>query len=161
LVNKTLETCSAEDLPNFEGYVAAWRTAGKPPLRAKLKQETYLMLHRILTGLNPKTVWEMLSAGQQDKIDALFADEKIPKDFKKWLSGWATQLRDRYAGIEAEAKTVFAGKPGGTRKDDALYFQKTPHLKAILFLMFDGKSYDSTVWGMIKPRATDTFKQDE
>jgi RNA ligase len=155
--DKSLAECAKEDKPNEEGYVLTYSNG----VKVKCKFESYVRLHRILTGLNPKSVWEMLSAKQDEGIRVLLSDQQMPETFKVWFSGWVTQLRSRYAEIEKEAKAVFAGKPSGSRKDDALYFTKTAkHLTGILFKMLDGKLYDEGIWGMIKPKATDTFKKD-
>jgi len=157
--DKSLAECAAEDNPNEEGYVLTYDMgADVSPLKVKVKFAEYVRLHRILTGLNPKAIWELLAEKQESAVYLWLEDAKMPEGFKKWLSAWVTELQARYAKVEAEAKAVFAGKPGGTRKDDALYFLKTPHLKAVLFLMLDGKDYSGTIWDQIKPKATDTFK---
>jgi RNA ligase len=164
--DKSLAQCAAENNPNEEGYVLTYTKwdghgAPVPPTKVKVKFAAYVRLHRILTGLNPKSVWEMLSLKQDGAIAVLLSDEQMPETFKTWFSGWVTQLRFRYAEIETEAKAVFVGKPGGTRKDDALYFTKTAKpLTGILFKMLDGKPHDEVIWDMIKPKATDTFKKD-
>ncbi len=161
LVNKQLEACAEEDLPNFEGYVATWHKAGSPPLRTKIKLETYTKLHRILTGLNPKTVWELLSTGQGAAVDGLLADPKMPEGFTEWLRAVATELMVRYARIEREAQAVFAARPQSpVRKDQAMYFKQTPHLCSVLFAMLDNKTYAEIIWDRIKPKGTDTFKRD-
>jgi RNA ligase len=160
LVNKQLEICGREEIPNFEGYVATWRKTGESPLRAKIKLESYCALHRILTGLNPKAIWELLATNAQDAVYLWLKDEKMPVGFKKWLSGWVDRLQSQYAEIETRAKAVFAEKPEGTRKDVALYFQRTPALCSILFAMLDGKDFSTGIWGKIKPRGDETFKDD-
>ncbi len=155
--DKTLAECAAENNLNEEGYVLTFSNG----VKVKVKFASYVRLHRILTGLNPKSVWEMLSLKQDEAIEVLLSDELMPETFKAWLLGWVTQLRSRYVEIEKEAKTVFAGKPAGSRKDDALYFTKiAKHLTGILFKMLDGRDYAEVIWDMIRPKATDTFKQD-
>ena len=155
--DKSLAECAAEDTKNEEGYVLTYSNG----VKVKCKFESYVRLHRILTGLNPKTVWEMLSLKQTEAIATLLADELMPETFKTWLSGWVTQLQFRYAEIETEAKAIFAGKPGGSRKDDAIYFTRTAkHLAGVLFKMLDGKNYSEVIFDMIRPKATDTFKAD-
>lgn len=155
--NKTLAECAAEDNPNEEGYVLTYASTG---LKVKVKFAEYVRLHRVLTGLNPKAIWELLAKKADSTVDLWVHDEKMPDGFKKWLSGWVVQLRERYAAIEAQAKEVFVAKPEGTRKDVALYFQKTPQLCSVLFAMLDGKQYDEIIWDKIKPKASDTFKVD-
>lgn len=154
---KSLAECASEDTLNEEGYVLTYSNG----VKVKCKFESYVRLHRILTGLNPKSVWEMLSLKQDEAIAALLSDEHMPQSFKTWLSGWVTRLKTQFVEIEAEAKAVFAGKPSGSRKDDALYFTKTvKHLTGVLFKMLDSKDYAEVIFDMIKPKATDTFKVD-
>lgn len=164
LVNKHLEVCAAEDLPNFEGYVAKWHMIGVPPLRTKIKLETYTKLHRILTGFNQKTVWEMLAAGQHDTVEVLLLDESLPISFKEWLHKLATDFMTKHQQMKQAAQQVFAERPaGGTRKDHALYFkQAAPELSSILFAMLDGKEtqVDKIVWDKLKPYGGATFKKD-
>jgi hypothetical protein len=153
--DKSLSDCAAEDNPNEEGYVLTYSNG----VKVKVKFNEYVRLHRILTGLNPKAIWELLAHNQIDTANSWLQDAKMPETFKNWLSGWMKQLQARYAEIDMQAKEVFTGKPGGARKDDAIYFTKTAkHLTGVLFKMLDGKDYADTIWDMIKPKATDTFK---
>lgn len=152
--DKSISECVAEDIPNEEGYVLTYSTG----LKVKVKFNEYVRLHRILTGLNPKAIWELLAKNQTATVSLWLEDSKMPESFKTWLRGWVNQLQARYADIEAQAKTVFAARPDGSRKEDAIYFLQTPALKGILFQMLDGRTYAETIWDMIKPKATDVFK---
>jgi hypothetical protein len=154
--DKSLAECAAEDVPNEEGYVLTYSNG----VKVKVKFAEYVRLHRILTGLNPKAIWELLAKKQDTTVSSWLEDPKMPVTFKAWLSGWVAQLRARYAEAEDEAKAVFALKPSGTRKDDAMFFQQTKHLAGVLFLMLDGKNYEEMIWGKIRPKATDTFKEE-
>lgn len=176
LVNKKLKDFGLDEPPNFEGYVASWHQFGLPPQRVKLKTEDYKRLHRILTGLNPKAIWEMLEAKQDEAINAILTDPTMPDQFIGWFGDWVGHLRSRYTELLIEAVLVFNKRPkfeGARRMDDfvpagpalqrklaALYFQKTPELCSILFAMLDGKNFDSIIWNQLKPKATDTFKKD-
>jgi RNA ligase len=154
--DKTLAECAAENTANEEGYVLTYSNG----VKVKVKFEEYVRLHRILTGLNPKTVWEMLSQGQSEAIEKLLADPKMPVTFVAWLRDVATELTAKYAEIEREAQAVFAARPASSvRKDQAMYFTQSPY-RAILFQMLDGKSYAETIWDRIKPKILRTFKKD-
>lgn len=154
--DKTLAECAAENTANEEGYVLTYSNG----VKVKVKFEEYVRLHRILTGLNPKTVWEMLSQGQSEAIEKLLNDPKMPATFVVWLRGVANDLRTHYAEIENEAQLYFAARPeSSVRKDQAMYFVQSPY-KAILFQMLDGKSYAETIWDWVKPVMTRTFKKE-
>lgn len=154
--DKTLAECAAENTSNEEGYVLTYSNN----VKVKVKFEEYVRLHRILTGLNPKTVWEMLSLNQNEAIDKLLNDPKMPEGFVNWLREVATDLKAKYAEIENEAQAFFAARPASpARKDQALYFVQSPH-KAVLFQMLDGKPYAETIWDRIKPKIVKTFKKE-
>lgn len=153
---KSLAECAAEDNPNEEGYVLTYSNG----VKVKVKFAEYVRLHRILTGLNPKAIWELLAKTASNAVDLILQDEKMPASFLAWFGGWVEQLRSRYAALEAEAQVVFAGRPEGSRKDAAMYFKQTPQLCSILFAMLDGKNHAEIIWDKLKPKATDTFKKD-
>jgi RNA ligase len=154
--DKTLAECAAENTANEEGYVLTYSNG----VKVKVKFEEYVRLHRILTGLNPKTVWEMLAAGQQDAIDKLRADPKMPEGFVQWLQTVELGLLLKFSEIEREAQAYFAARPESpARKDQALYFVQSPH-KSVLFAMLDGKDYAGIIWDRIKPKVLRTFKKD-
>lgn len=168
--DKTLAQCAAENNLNEEGYVLTFSNG----VKVKVKFADYVRLHRILTGLNPKAIWEMLEAGQDEAIDTILSDPTMPVAFVGWFRGWVEQLRSRYRDLERRALDVFDRRqfkgPWATspskealamvRKAHALYFQKTPELCSILFAFLDGKNHASIIWDRLKPRATDTFKKD-
>jgi hypothetical protein len=155
--DKTLAECAAENTANEEGYVLTYSNG----VKVKVKFEEYVRLHRILTGLNPKTVWEMLSQNQSAAIETLLNDPKMPEGFVKWLREVATELKAKFAALEAEALVVFRARPQSyVRKDHALYFKQTPHLSSILFALLDGKPYAEIIWDRLKPKVLKTFKKE-
>ena len=125
-----------------------------------MKFAEYVRLHRVLTGLNPKAIWEMLAQKSDVAVDAILADPKMPVTFISWFKGWVEQLREKYAEIEREALALYAARPASSvRKDQALYFISTRY-KALLFAMLDGKDYAGIIWDMIAPKGNQTFKKD-
>lgn len=154
---KSLAECAAENTPNEEGYVLTYSNG----VKVKVKFAEYCRLHRVLTGLNPRSIWEMLSQGSDASVDAIIDDPKMPATFLVWFTGWVIQLRMKFALIEAEAQGVYARRPvEASRKDLAMYFKQTPHLSSILFAMLDGKNFTSIIWDRIEPAGNATFKKD-
>jgi RNA ligase len=95
--DKSLAQCAAENNLNEEGYVLTWHgDYRQAPHKVKVKFADYVRLHRIVTGMNPKDVWEMMASGQYDQIKTLLADETMPVGFRQWLSLWANELDDQY-----------------------------------------------------------------
>lgn len=176
--DKSLAECAAENVSNAEGYVLTYPSTG---LKVKVKFEDYVRLHRILTGLNPRAIWEMLvppemlvqqqppegidptvAEKRRHSVDSILDDPKMPAGFIEWFGGWVGYLRNEYQRLESEAKAVFDNRPvGADRKTHALYFKATPALASILFAMLDGKDYEPIIWKHIKPRGdAETYKRD-
>jgi len=161
--DKPLNQCVEEDAENEEGYVVAWHRPGTWPLRVKVKMETYCRLHRLLTGTNPVTVWEML----KDGLDLTTLTVDVPADFVSWINTVEGQLTANYKAIENAALTAMLEYDGEKvitapeqRKVFALYATGKQPVTPILFAMLDGKDYGPIIWKMVRPKATDTFKVD-
>lgn len=106
---------------NLEGYVARYSNG----LRVKLKYAQYVTLHKILTGLSVKGIWEMLFHGQE--LDRKF----LPQDFLDWFNRRAREFMLRHDGIESRTLTLFRATKkrlgtDATRKDFAMIFVKHP-----------------------------------
>jgi RNA ligase len=145
------EALAAEPRPNSEGLVVE---AGHT--RLKIKQEDYVALHRIVTGLNERIVWEQLGAGVTvDEIKA-----PLPEEFANWVEDVALRLMLAAHDIEYAAGEAFvqirAGLPEEyDRKDFALETQKPEYadVRPYLFLLLDKKDIEASVWKSIRPAA--------
>lgn len=173
---------SLEDLleinrPNEEGFVVTFDNG----LKVKIKMADYVRLHKLLTGMNPKSVWEMLSknTGPQ-KLWELVNDKSVPEHFIKWLVSWQTELQKQHDAIFATAAVAFKNKPEfygnfdlmgldlfdqklwverkkkEERAEFAAYVKTLPaELHGVLFTMFDGRDPGQMIWKQIKPRGDD------
>jgi RNA ligase len=142
--------------PNAEGFVVRHGSE-----MVKLKQEDYLELHRIVTNINPKTIWERVSAG--DQMSNLIA--VLPDEFQKYATDIVTKLVTDFDSLRGQVFREFdivkRNLPKKwTRKDFALAIVDHP-LKKFLFLMLDNRSIDGVVWEHIKPKATDYDETDD
>jgi RNA ligase len=138
--------------PNDEGYVLRFASG----MRAKAKGDEYVRLHRLLTGVNARTIWECLATGT--KLDDLL--DRVPDEFYAWVSKTTDDLRAQYAAIEksaAERHVSVMDLP--TRKDQALSLVDFEH-KACVFRMLDGRPYDDLVWKVLRPTADRPFRVD-
>jgi RNA ligase len=146
------------NIPNEEGYVLTWDNPGKPPLKVKVKFEDYVKLHRIVTGMNPKTIWEMLSSGQEEEIKKLLSDNSYPNGFRLWLHNWYLQLMGNFNDLKDSAFREYdriIGYSGeGSRKDYAVKINQCG-FPQLLFGLLDGKDIDQMVWKILKPRGDD------
>ena len=92
-----LEELKNTNVENEEGYVLTYAGKSlKDPLKVKVKMADYVRLHRIITGMNPRSVWEMLNTGSYDPMKF----EDCPKEFKIWLDLWVKKLYDEFRNIK-------------------------------------------------------------
>lgn len=152
--SKPLDTIALDDpmVRDREGFVARFPNG----LRVKLKYKQYMILHKILTGLSVKGIWELLSGGTEPTFDG------VPDEFMDWYAKQRDGLKAAFANIEARAKGIFAATPRyETRKEYALEFTKQRDVASVLFAMLDGKAYAPIIWKALRPEGkTMTFQVD-
>lgn len=152
---RPLDSVALDDpkVQDKEGFVARFSNG----FRVKLKYQQYMALHKLLTGLSVRGIWELLAAGSEPSFD------HVPDEFLDWYCKQRDALKNEYRDREAQAKVVFAGTPlCGTRKEYALGFVKHGDMAPILFAMLDGKDYSKAIWRQLEPRGlTPTFQKVE
>lgn len=143
-----------EQRPNSEGYVIHFPDDG---LRLKIKFEEYTRLHKILTGVNAKRIWEILSSGQS--LDEIL--ERVPDEFYGWVQKIKTDLETGYTTYEHLAKAMYKQVVDlPSRKEQALYLAKNFQFPGIVFNMLDGKEYSPQIWKLLEPKFEKPFKID-
>jgi RNA ligase len=130
-----------------EGFIVKFKSG----YRVKIKFTEYIRLHKIITQVSSKIIWQHLMNGLP--FDDLL--EKVPDEFYHWVQDTIKELKQNFTKIEEEAKAEF--KDLGNRKSTALYFQ-TCKYPAILFRILEGKSYDQLIWKIIQPEYERPFK---
>lgn len=138
---------------DVEGYVIRFASG----VRAKVKLSSYLKLHKLYTATNERTIWEVLSSGQNPAV--LF--DTTPDEFAGWVRQVAGRLRAGHAAYVTAAHAEFAAI-GTTpdRKTFAEHAVPSPR-RAALFRLYDGRSIDDLAWKAIKPCGGAPFKEDE
>jgi RNA ligase len=147
----------ALDMPprdNAEGIVVHFQ---RSDTRVKLKLETYVLLHRLITGMNARVVWERI--GEGETADQICAG--IPEEFWPWVREVGGELvREKNRVIDeatAEHERILAALPEGwTRKDYALAAMQSP-LRAWLFNLLDGRDPSAGIWRTLKPSGERTL----
>lgn len=132
-----------------EGFVVRFESG----TRVKIKFDEYKRLHKLLTGVSPKTIWEILRAGG----DVRSVIERVPDEFHQWVRETENDLRHHYSLIESRSRGYM--KFGGSRKDLAEWFKQSPH-PDVMFAMLDGKDYQDVIWKKIKPTGQTAFHCD-
>lgn len=167
------DTLKAQEKPNEEGFVLVYPSG----LRLKIKFEEYKRLHRILTNVSPKSIWEACRDGQN--FDGML--KGVPDEFFKWVNETRDKFLKEYKEIEDQAKEEFhevivrASKKvdsvetpleGGsnitaevTRADMAQEIKKMTN-PGIGFSLLDKRFYSHIIWKLIKPKVEDPYKKE-
>jgi RNA ligase len=166
--NKSLAQIVSENVKNSEGYVLCWpgKTPGIPH-RVKAKFPDYMRLHKLITGVSPKSLHRMLMEGH-DPISAM--GEGLPSTFVEWMEHWTKLFHDEYDRILKSSTDIYEDlKWKGsyyTRKQIAEEFLKHLEFKSVLFLMLDKRPVEEQVWKQVwqnirqKIKEDDVFKKD-
>lgn len=133
--------------PNAEGVVILNEDTGE---RLKLKQEDYIELHKVMTGLNERQLWEWLSQGKS--IVEILAG--LPEELHEWASLILNELVDDYLEFDLKVHIAFLESYPSGRKDFALFNAgKEPVTKAALFAKYDGNDVrvSEIIWKALRP----------
>lgn len=148
-----LSDVTNHSIDNAEGYVLRWQCG----TRAKVKFDEYVRLHRLLTGVNARTIWELLANGQS--LNELI--EVVPDEFYRWVHEVHDDLVERFTDIEYAAKeTLRLVDRHAERRDQAEIIKAGPY-PGVTFAMLDAKNYGPLIWKLIRPEASRPFRQDE
>ena len=154
-----------ETIKNAEGYVLTWYRQGAPPFRLKVKFADYLRLHRMVTGVSPKHILEVLQNGWTSEMNDML-NESTPW-FNHFVAKWKRVIETQAMSIECNSKEIYDAareenrvkvgqRPyeniGAERKAYALVFNRPENKKysGVLFAMLDGKDWKKVIWKMIK-----------
>lgn len=153
---KDLAAISNLNEQNQEGFVIRFANG----LRLKFKFADYVKLHRILTQVTSKVIWEMLR-DQTPFEDVL---ERVPDEFYNWVKETKANLIAQYQEIEDTAKADFerivAVVDRCDRKEMAKHILTYQNHK-ILFSLLDGKDYSDYIWRVIKPAHEKPFMDND
>lgn len=139
-----------------EGYVIRFKNG----FRMKIKGEEYKRLHRILTNISNRDIWEYLKDGKP--LDEIL--DKVPDEFYNWVKETKNKFETDFTKIEDEYKWIFkilSRDPKiNERKIFAEYALKYKH-SIILFSMYDNREYKNIIWKILYPNYSKPFKKDE
>lgn len=151
-----------EDDGNNEGYVLKYNFNRKVE-RIKVKLEEYVKLHRILTGLTSKRIWEILATGK----DLEYIKAQAPDEVYDWIDEVSNGILIQKETIENEAINTYLEildkLPDGFEKKDyaklAIKSDKSP----LLFTLFDHQTLDTpraqeSIWKMVRPETSEPIK---
>lgn len=149
-ISKIRELYGRDDM---EGFVIRFSSG----LRCKAKMEEYVRLHRLITGINARHIWENLKEGKG--IEELI--DHVPDEFYQWVKTTAADLQGQFKGIEEYARQVWEmALKYPTRKEQAQFITQSTKQPGIVFQMLDSKKYDDAIWRLIKPKHEAPFKNE-
>ena len=137
-----------------EGYVIRFKNG----FRMKIKGDEYVRLHRILTNVSNRDIWEYLKDNRP--FDELL--EKVPDEFNNWVKETARDLTIRFDNIDKDYTEIYENLKSRNldRKEFAIRAKHYRHSN-ILFNMLDGKEHKQNIWKIIYPEYSKPFKKDE
>jgi RNA ligase len=137
-----------------EGYVLRFRSG----FRMKIKGEEYVRLHRILTNISNRDIWEYLKDNKP--LDDLL--EKVPDEFNDWVKSEVANFKEMYTITLTMAELTFIKfiKPEMSRKEAAEIIKtKDKSIQPILFKKLDNKDYSDLIWKKLYPSYSKPFKK--
>lgn len=151
------QALSAPVRDNAEGFVVHCEDG----TMVKLKLERYVQLHKIVTGMSEKTVWEHAAAGKP--FDDLITN--LPDEFHDWLTATWNELQTRHASVRRDAtrahSEILDRLPEGSGRKEFAEAAKQYENRSLLFCLADGQfdRASAAIWKQLKPRG-DTFMLD-
>lgn len=155
------EKSNDETVKNFEGYVLVWRRPGTTPFRLKVKYTDYLRLHRMVSTVSPKAIYNCLAGGKRDDL-VEWTTDSLP-GFNRFVTKWVRALEYRYNELSLKANGIFHTcqqvmkvlhkEDFPLRKEWAEMFlrEENKEVSAVLFGLLDGKDVKPILWEMVKP----------
>lgn len=138
---------------NAEGFVIKFDNG----LRVKLKYEEYRRLHKIVTGINSKIIWEML---KEDKNFEEILD-RVPDEFYDWVKHTKNIVQEKYENIMKLAENKKEIIKNLSRKQQAeRILQDCNRYSGVVFSLLDNR-YDKAKeisWKLSRPENDTPFR---
>jgi predicted amidohydrolase len=145
----------------------------------------YVQLHRILTGLTDRRLWERSAVhavladdpqtslrrlGQMLRLDVADVQgmvdvgtdwleqvrQSVPEEFLDWIARTTEQQARDVAAILAEVAAVLARVDGLERRDIAAQIADSPY-RGMIFAALDGRPILVQAWAAVRPAADRSF----
>lgn len=139
---------------NKEGFVVKFSGG----FRVKVKFAEYVRLHRIITQVSSRNIWDYLRTGAS--FEELL--EKVPDEFYHWVRQTERRLRTEHAALEQEARQQYESLvtelgANFSRKEFAARATQYRYPN-LLFNLLDGRDIGEPIWKMIEPAFDKPFK---
>ena len=143
------DALAAPPRPGAEGLAVRYLTESRI---VKIKQEDYVALHRIVTGLSERTVWEAICDGKAI-TDVL---EGLPDELHDWVRGVWVQISTAadtiHADAHAEHEAIIASlDPEFARREYAEEAKARAGLTPYLFNILDERDPRPAILKTLRP----------
>lgn len=143
------DALAAPPRPGAEGLCV--RYLDRPHI-VKIKQDDYVRLHRIVTGLSERSVWQHMLDG--DPLEDLLGP--LPDELHDWTREVWHALTEAADYIEADAqeaheRIVISLDPQFERRDYAEHAKRCGSLTPYLFTILDGRDPRPAILKTLKP----------
>jgi RNA ligase len=157
------DVLSTEPRPGAEGFVVTYPNG----FRVKIKQDEYVRLHRLLTGVSNKSIWEILSTGGD--INEII--DRVPDEYYHWVRNTVKGLYKDYdriaqttwqtfGSVISRLPAQFVGPYHAGSREKRKWFAeqiKDSDYKGILFTIYDDKDVSGAIWRLVKPQYSKPF----
>jgi RNA ligase len=162
---ETYDLLKEEISKDKEGYVIRFNNG----FRMKIKGEEYVRLHKIITNISNRDIWEYLKDNKS--FDELL--ERVPDEFNDWVKTTVRDLKYGCFQLREQAGKLHDGfrygkfndrDPEPSKKEFAEFVMKQDKiLSPVLFSMWDknNSKVDEIIWNIVKPTYSKPFKNDE
>ena len=152
-----IEKLKSLNLQNEEGFVLKW----KDGFRLKVKFDDYIRLHRLLTGLNERVLWEYLKEGKN--IQDL--RKNVPEEFTQWLDNVVFDIQVKFYEIFKDCYSFIRKhnlKEGSRKEAACIILKNKKEYQAVLFSMIDEdkERVRENIYKLVKPNSTKTFVEE-
>jgi RNA ligase len=125
----------------------------------KIKGSEYVRLHKILTNVSNRDIWEYLKDGKP--LDDII--KKVPDEFYDWVKKTKQNFERDFSNLKSEYELIFNSIMNSneifSRKDFALKAINN-NFPSILFYMYDEKDYEELIWKILYPDFSKPFKKE-
>jgi RNA ligase len=180
------EALAADPRKNAEGLVIRYLAGGPlAGLMTKSKQADYVNLHRIVTGLTGRRLWERSAVQAVLADDPAFSTRRlgqglhldpadvqgiieagpdwleqvrrsVPEEFLDWIAQTTAAQQAAVNAVLAEVALAVAEVSGLERKETALRIAGHRH-RGMIFAALDGRSILIQAWAVVRPAADRAF----
>lgn len=150
----TGEIVATLDYPTFADCLSVDRGPGHEGIvvrsgsdMVKIKQADYIELHRIISNLSPKSVWEGLREGKTPETICA----NLPDEFHSWVQDTSRKFLLDYLGVQGWVWEEFNRLKPLVSKGRKYFAQEASKLgcKGMLFALLDGKDIDPMIWDWV------------